>query len=184
MTNVVLNEQIPPGFKFVEASEGGQHDAGTRTVTWAVDTLAPGQSREMSVKVTAASLGDFKHKASVSAARCNKTEAEVSTLVEGLATLVMEVVVLDDPVEVGNDTAYEIRVTNTGSKTETNLQLTCTVPDKMEVRKVQGVAGVQHRIEGKEIVFDVLPKLAPRADAIYRINVRGLAPAPCVSAPE
>ena len=26
------------------------------------------------------------------------------------------------------------------------------------------------------MVFEPLPKLAPRADAIYRVNVRGLAP--------
>ena len=47
---------------------------------------------------------------------------------------------LADGVEVGADTAYEIRVTNTGSKTETNLQLICTVPDKMEFRGARGAA--------------------------------------------
>ena len=31
-------------------------------------------------------------------------------------------------------------------------------------------------MEGKEIIFEPLPKLAPRADAIYRVNVRGIAP--------
>lgn len=176
MSNVVLTQQIPPGFKFVEASADGKHDAANRTVSWALGDMAPNQSKEVNVKVVAAAPGEFKHKAIVSAARCNKTEAETITRVEGLATLTMEVVCLDNPVEVGMDTAYEIRVTNTGTKTETNLQLSCTIPDNMELRGVQGANGVKHRIEGKEIIFDDLPKLAPRADVTYRVNFRGQVP--------
>src|SRR5262249_20620097 len=90
--------------------------------------------------------------------------------------LLMELVDLDDPLEVGAETAYEIRVTNTGTKTETNLQLTCTVPDRMEFKGAKGAGGLAFRVEGKDVVFEPLPKLAPRADAIYRVNVRGLAP--------
>ena len=79
MTNVMLIEQIPPGFKFVEATEDGRHDAANRTVTWTVGELAANQSREVSVKVIAASLGTFTHKANVISARGTKTEAEVAT---------------------------------------------------------------------------------------------------------
>ena len=105
-----------------------------------------------------------------------KADTEIVTRVEGLSALLMELVDLDDPVEVGAETAYEIRVTNTGSKTETNLQLICTVPDKMEFRRARGPANCQHYVEGKDVIFEPLPKLAPRADAIYRVNVRGIAP--------
>ena len=76
---------------------------------------------------------------------------------------------------MGAETSYEIRVTNTGTKTETNLQLTCTVPDKMEFRGARGPAGCQFKQEGRDIIFEPLPRLAPRADAIYRVKVRGLA---------
>src|SRR4029077_16714094 len=70
-------------------------------------------------------------------------------------------------------TAYEIRVTNTGSKTETNLKLVCTIPDEMQFKTAQGPARFHE--QGKDIVFDELPKLAPRADAIYRVMVKGIA---------
>jgi uncharacterized repeat protein (TIGR01451 family) len=87
----------------------------------------------------------------------------------------MELVDLDDPVELGYETSYEIRVTNTGTKTETNVQLICTLPDKMEFRGARAPAGAQFRVENRDIISDPLPRLAPRADAIYRINVKGLA---------
>ncbi len=44
----------------------------------------------------------------------------------------------EDPIEVGGETAYEIRITNTGSKTETDIKLVATMPDKMEFKNAQG----------------------------------------------
>jgi uncharacterized repeat protein (TIGR01451 family) len=174
--NVTISDQIPIGFKFLSASDGGRHDFSTRSVTWFVGDLTPGQSRDVTMEVVAVNTGEHHHKASVSAARGLKTDAEVTTRVEGLPALLMELVDLDDPVEVGADTAYEIRVTNTGSKTETNLQLICTVPEKMEFRGATGAANCKFRVQGKEVIFEPLPRLAPRADVIYRVNVRGIAP--------
>lgn len=175
-SNVTINDVIPDGFKFLSASDGGRYDFPTRTASWFVGDLTPGQSREVSMEVVAINTGNQTHKGSVTAARGLRTEAELTTRVEGLPALLMELVDLDDPVEVGADTAYEIRVTNTGSKTETNLQLVCTIPDKMEFRGAKGAADCRFRLQGRELVFEPLPKLAPRADAIYRVNVRGIAP--------
>ncbi len=174
-SNVTISDQIPLGFKFLSASDGGRHDFATRTVSWFLGDLTPGMSREVTMEVVAVNTGIHKHIASAVAARGLRTETEVITRVEGLPALLMELVDLDDPVEIGADTAYEIRVTNTGSKTETNLQLICVIPDKMEFRGAKGAADCHFRLTGKELVFEALPKLAPRADAIYRVNVRGLA---------
>jgi Domain of unknown function DUF11 len=111
------------------------------------------------------------------AARGLKTEGEAMTRVEGLSALLMELVDTEDPVEVGSETSYEIRVTNTGSKTETNLELVCTIPDKMEFRAAKcNAAGCKFRQEGHDVVFEPLPKLAPRADVVYRVVVKGLQP--------
>lgn len=173
--NVTISDQIPQGFKFVTASDGGRHDFTTRTVSWFLGDLPPGQSREVTLEVVAVNTGEHKHKITVTAARGLKTEAEALTRVEGLSALLMELIDLDDPVEVGADTSYEIHVTNTGSKTETNLQLICTIPDKMEFRGAKCPANCRFHLEGKDVVFEALPKLAPRADAFYRVNVRGTA---------
>ena len=130
----------------------------------------------MSIELLAINPGEFHVQANVTAARGLKSDAEAVTHIEGLSALLMEMVDLDDPVEVGADTAYEIRVTNTGSKTETNLQLVCTIPDKMEFRSATGAGGTRSHLQGKELTFEPIPKLAPRADVIFRVNVRGIAP--------
>jgi uncharacterized repeat protein (TIGR01451 family) len=175
-TNVMLTDVLPAGFKFQAASAGGRHDESTRTVSWMVGDLMPGQSRELTVNVIAASAGDHRQVASVSAARGAKNEVQMVTHVEGLSALLMEMVDVEDPVEVGSETAYEIRVTNTGTKTETNLELVCTLPEKMEFLGAKNGAGSKFRLEGRDVIFEALPRLAPKADVIYRISVRGTGP--------
>jgi uncharacterized repeat protein (TIGR01451 family) len=174
--NVSIIDQVPQGFKFVEASGGGRHDYTTRTVSWFVGDLAPHQAREVNLAVMAVNIGEYKHVAVARAARGLQAEAQAETRVEGLSALLIELVDLDDPIEVGANERYEIRVTNTGSKTETNIQVVCMLPDKMEFWGAQGAGGLRHRVDGKEVVFETLPRLAPQANAIFRVSTRPTAP--------
>jgi uncharacterized repeat protein (TIGR01451 family) len=173
-TNVSVNEIVPAGFKFLNATDGGRHDFATRTVSWFVGEVGPGQTKEVKMEVQAVNPGEFHHKASAQAARGLKTDVDLLSRVEGLSAILLEVVDTEDPIEVGGDTAYEIRITNTGSKTETDIKLVCTVPEKMEFKNSQGPCKCHE--EGKVLVFEPLPKLAPRADAIFRVNVKALQP--------
>jgi uncharacterized repeat protein (TIGR01451 family) len=171
-TNVTVGDMVPVGFKVLAASDGGRHDFSTRTVSWFLGEIAPGQTREVKLEVQAINPGEHKHKATAVGARGLKSEAELMTRVEGLSALLVEMVDTEDPIEVGGETSYEIRISNTGSKTETDIKLIAEVPDKMEFKNAQGPA--KFRAEGKTIVFESIDKLAPRADALFRINVKAL----------
>jgi uncharacterized repeat protein (TIGR01451 family) len=173
--NVTLTDALPAGFKFVQADMGGRHDFATRSVSWFLGEMPPGQSREVNMEVVCVSAGEFVHKLTAQASRGLKVEGEMTTRVEGLSAIQLEMVDLEDPVEINGETIYEIRITNTGTKTETDLKLVCTLPaDKMQFKAATGPSG--YHAEGAEIVFDPLPKLAPRADAIYRVTVKCTTP--------
>ena len=169
-SNVTVSDVVPAGFKVLAASDGGRHDSSTRTVSWFLGEIAAGQTREVKLEVQAVAAGEQKHHATVSGARGLKAEVDKMTRVEGISALMVEMVDTEDPVEVGGDTAYEVRITNTGSKTETDIKLVAVVPDKEDFRDAQGP--VKAHAEGKTIVFDPIEKLAPHADAILRINVK------------
>ncbi|MFO0948690.1 MAG: CARDB domain-containing protein [Planctomycetota bacterium] len=170
--NVKVTATTPPGFKFGGASNGGRHDYATRTIDWFIGTLAPGETKEVSYKCLAIQTGQHNHVVVASGQRGLKAESTVETTVEGIAAILLEVVDIDDPVEVGADTAYEIRVTNQGSREATNVEIHALVPREMQVRGGQGPTN--YRTDGQEVIFAPLPKLAPRADAIYRVFVRGV----------
>src|SRR6516162_1104449 len=119
-----------------------------------IGALRQNRSREVTLAAVSVTAGEHKHSAVARAARGLQAEAETDTRVEGLSALQVELVDLEDPVEVGASVRYEIRVTNTGSKSETNIQVVCTLPDKMELWGAQGAGNGRHRVEGKEIIFE------------------------------
>jgi uncharacterized repeat protein (TIGR01451 family) len=168
-TNVFVTEVIPAGFKFVSTDSGGQFDSATGSVKWYVGELAAGESKEVKLDLLAVGAGQFTHKVLASGSRGMKAQSELKTSVEGLSAILMEVVDVEDPVEVGADTAYEVRVTNTGSKAETDVKLICTLPAQMKLKRVQGP--VKYEVIGNEIVFEPLARLAPRADVVYTVTV-------------
>lgn len=167
-SNVVISDVLPDGFKFVQADNGGRHDFSSRVVSWFVGEIGPGQSREVKMEVIAINPGEHTHKASAMASRGLKVDQDWVTRVEGVSAILMEVVDVEDPVEVGSGTSYEIRVNNTGSKTETDVKLVCSVPPQMEFKSAEGPVRFQQ--VGTEVVFEPLAKLAPRAEAVYRIH--------------
>jgi uncharacterized repeat protein (TIGR01451 family) len=171
--NVTLNEVVPAGFKFHAATNGGRWDESTKSVSWQIGDLPPGETREVSVDLVATAAGDHRLQAQAVAGRGLKAEASTVTRVEGASSLSIDLVDVDDPIEVGGETSYEIRVINSGTKMETNLELICTLPEQCEFKGAKSVSGIRHRVEGREVIFDPVQRLAPKADVIYRVTVRG-----------
>jgi hypothetical protein len=175
-TNVEVQELIPSGFRFHQANHGGQFQEATRTVAWNLGEIPPGQTKEIAVDLVPVEPGEHRVVAHAKAARGLKVEADARTLVEGLPSLFIEVGHVDDPIEVGAETAYEIRVANMGTKTETNVEVVCTIPEQLEFRGAKCSTTLKYRQEGRELIFEPLPRLAPKADVILRIQVKGVAP--------
>jgi Domain of unknown function DUF11 len=175
-TNVEVQELIPAGFKFHQANNGGKYHDATRRVLWNLGELQPGQSKDIAVDLIPIQAGEHRLVAQAQAARGLKSEAEARTMVEGLPSLFIEVGHGDDPLEVGAETTYEIRLANTGTKMETNIEVVCTLPEQLEFRAAKCSTTLRYRLEGREVIFEPLPRLAPKADVIYRVQARGVAP--------
>lgn len=168
--NVLVSDVVPAGFKYVSADNGGRYDHATRTVTWFVGEVAAGQNREMSVELQAINPGEFVHEVTAQAARGLKAAHRLPVKVEGISAILLSVVDLEDPIEVGGDTTYEVRITNTGSKLETDIRLVCEVPEKMLFKGASGPTGFVQN--GQQVTFAPLAQLGPRSEAVYRITVR------------
>jgi len=173
-TNVQVIDTLPPEFEFVEASDGGRFDPATRGVIWNFGSLPAGQKQNVSVKGLAKAAGDPMNQAMARADGGLEAKASISVHLEGVPALLLEVVDLEDPIEVGAETTYEIRVVNQGTSPTTNLQIIATVPDGMTTRDATGPAA--HRLQGQQVIFEKLPSLAPKADALYRVKVVGVKP--------
>ncbi|WP_166819764.1 COG1361 family protein [Thalassoroseus pseudoceratinae] len=172
--NVHIRCAVPRSFGFLGATDFGKFDAASKTVNWFVNQIPPGKEVVVKCDLKALDRGEFPLLAAAKAERGLTCMARHATTVEGIAAILLEVVDIDDPVEVGAETAYEILITNQGTDYATNVQIKLDVPDGMEITNSRGPT--KATVKGQTVFFGALPKLAPRADAIYRVNIKGTKP--------
>jgi len=167
-TDVVLRDVLPGDAAFVRASDGGRLSGGA--VSWELGTLAPGGSRTVSVVLRAGAAGLVRNAATASAHCAEDAGAEVETQVRGVPAILLEVVDVEDPVEVGANETYLVTVTNQGSAPGTNIVVTATAPPQMTLLEARGP--VSGTIDGATATFAPLPSLGPGQQVEFRLEAR------------
>lgn len=170
--NVQVFDAVPAGFRFVEASSGGAYDSQTRQVAWFVGRLEPNATAEVDVQLLPIEVGEQQVSAIVKADSGVSEQAAASTRVEGVASIALDVIDADDPVEVNGETTYEIRVTNRGSRPANQVQVAAKLPSQMEALDVAGPTN--GRVDAAQVIFDPLDQLDAGETEVYRIKVRCL----------
>jgi len=172
--NVRVRHQLPDGCRFLKADHGGSYNADKRSIGWFVGRVKPGQTVTVKAVVASTQLGQQMHRAGAISEQGARAETTFTTKVDGTSSLEVEIHNPDDPVEVGLATTYEIRVRNTGTKADSNVALTCELPEDVELL---GAKGPTRAVAEKgQVVFKGLGELPPGKTALYRIQVRGTAP--------
>jgi len=171
--NLELVAALPRGLKFVETNNEGQYDATSHSVIWSLSELPANETGTVTLTTLAVEAGDLKLQISGKAAMGLTDSIEEDVLVEGVAAIFFELVDVNDPIEVGGETSYEIRVINQGSAAATNVRLVALLPPEMKALNAEGP--VQHTIEQSRVLFEPLGQLAPKADTMYTIKVQGQA---------
>ena len=168
--NVTAKYQIPKGFRFVSADRGGKHEVTTNSIHWFAGRVNPSESSDFRIQLIPHKLGDYSHQAGAVSESGHSCSASAPTRVEGIASLVLEIVDRDDPLEIGAPTVYQIRVSNEGSKAAQNVGLSCEIP--AGVRMVSAKGASSHSTTNEMLVFDALRLLPPGKTAIYEVEVR------------
>jgi uncharacterized repeat protein (TIGR01451 family) len=171
---VEVGDTLPAGLDFVSATDGGHYDSVSRTILWRLPGMQAGAHQKVAYRVKAVGVGEMPDRAAARTDTASDVKADATFTVEGIPAMSLEVVDLEDPIEVGSDLTYEIRVVNQGSCPCTNIVIGAVVPDGCAPREGSGPSAV--KINAQEVSFEPLPKLAVKADAVYRVKVRGLQP--------
>lgn len=168
--DLVIEDQLPAGVKFVSATDGGIAQAGR--VRWNLGTLAAGASRKVSVTVMPDQPATLTNTVTATATCAEGVKASVKTAVAGIPAVLLEVIDVDDPIRVGNNETYVITVTNQGSAPDTNIRIVCALEDTQEY--VSSGGATNGRLSGNQVVFEPLATLAPKAKATWRVVVKAV----------
>ena len=172
--NVQVRYKVPSGFDFVSADRGAQYDSATGLVTWFVGRLEGNQNAEIKVTLLARQSGEFKHLARASSEHGAVADAEFMTTVEATPLLAVQVRDLEDPVEVGAEMGYEIRVRNEGSASAKGVTLACELADGMAL--VQAEGPVDFVAERNTVVFRSLPEVGAGQTMVFKVKVKVATP--------
>ncbi|MDB5385680.1 MAG: omcB 2 [Planctomycetaceae bacterium] len=171
--NVRISQKVHSGFEFARADHGGQWDSQGRTVSWYLGHLDAGQSMAVELELMPKETGEFQQQFRVVGDSGAQATAEVATRVEGAASLVMEVKDGDDPVEVGTETMFEVRVRNDGSKSAHKVAISLELPPDVELVNVDGPT--KHLFESGMLIFKPLAELAAGDSATFKVFIKATA---------
>lgn len=169
-----ISATVPSGSTFVSADNGGQLSGNT--VVWNVGTLsAEGGQRSVSMEVRAEAATTLSTTATAECACAAQVSDTCETRVEGIPAILLEVVDSNDPIMIGEEVTYVIRVTNQGSAPGTGIRIVCELPEQETFVSAGGAtAGT---LSGNTVTFAPLPNLPPKARAEFRVTVRANAEA-------
>ena len=170
--NLVLEETVQAGARVNSASDTGRVEAGR--VVWNLPELAPKQSQTVKVNLQPQAVGSIDTATRATAYCAADAAAESKTAILGIPAVLLEVVDLTDPVEIGKSTTYVITATNQGTATDINVRIIAELEKAMEFVSGEGATALVSG--GNRIEFAPLPKLGPGAKAEWRVNAKAVAP--------
>jgi len=164
LNNVVVTDTAPAATTIVAAP--GAQTSGNKA-TWTIASLAAGQKQTFSLKLTSKTAGN--HCNAVTAAGGGLSDsAQACTVWRGIAAVLLEVVDDPDPIQVGENNTYTIRVTNQGFADIHNVKIVAAFDDE-----TTPVSSAQGTVSGQTVNFPVVASVAPKQAVTYTITVKG-----------
>jgi uncharacterized repeat protein (TIGR01451 family) len=170
-TNVDLIARLPRGLKFVSANNQGQYDANSNAVYWSLQQLAAGQSGRVELVTLPAEPGQHAIEFEATADLNQKSSVSKPLAVEYLVELFCEIDDLTDPIEIGGETAYRVKVTNQGLQAATNIRLNVEFPSGIQPTAVSG--NIPNQIQGQRVAFSAIDRLDPQQETVVTISAKG-----------
>ncbi|GAA5508814.1 hypothetical protein [Novipirellula caenicola] len=171
-THVEIKAQLDRGFTFVSTDFEGQYDPSQHAVSWYLESLPKGGRGKVPLTLLPVEEGNRKIVLDARADLGVIAKSESSVVVESLAEMTFQITDSADPIEVGGESIYEIRVKNSGSRDDSNVRVQLQLPPGIERIASDGEAQEDGR---GGIFFAPKPLLAANSELVYRVRVRGAA---------
>lgn len=169
--NVELVTYLPKGMKYVTSDNHGQYDTQSHAVFWSLEELPANQPGNVHVSVLPIEPGKHKLKTDVTADLGLQEVCEHAVAVEGSAELSFIISDMADPIEVGSETTYEIKVRNRGSKAATQIRLSLELPSAL--KPTSGDGPTRGSVQGQQVNFAPLDRLGPGKEVVFKAHAEG-----------
>jgi uncharacterized repeat protein (TIGR01451 family) len=170
ITDIQVVDAAPTPTRILTA-EGAETQTERRAV-WNIARLEGGAARQFTVTLTTSTPGTHVNKVVAVADDGTRRSAEAATLWKGMPAMLLEVVDTEDPLMVGEETVYIIKVTNQGTAADGNVQIVAKFP--RNITPVAGTGATAGTIENNVVTFEPRRSLDAKESITYRIRAKGV----------
>jgi uncharacterized repeat protein (TIGR01451 family) len=168
--NLQLGAMLPVQSTFVSASEGGAPKEGEpNQVAWKVADIQAGGEQTFELKCELEKAGPNRIQVAALGDGDLRNTTFISTVVEALADLDLEVRDPKGPMPVGEEVAFEVIVKNRGTQAADNVSVFAFFSEGVEPVQVQGQ---RYHIEPGKVILDPILKLGPGEQVVVKIMAR------------
>jgi uncharacterized repeat protein (TIGR01451 family) len=150
------------------ASDNGM--VAANKATWKVGALNPGESKNFSAKLTSAAAGEVALDSSASGYCCPVATAVAKVQYKGIAGILLEMIDVTDPIEVGAEETYVITVTNQGTAADKNVKVTCKLDGNMDFVSCTGTT--VGTFKDGAVEFAPVASLDTKAKGVWKVVVK------------
>ncbi|CAE7521231.1 omcB [Symbiodinium necroappetens] len=165
--DVKVTADMPAGIKNLAFSSQRLERRGN-TVT--IGDLAPGEARSFNFTFEPNKVGDYSSSFTATGYCVDQQVKTVNTDVKGIPAIRIEVIDKNDPVRVGEEAHYEVRVKNQGSAKGLDINLVAMIPEQMEFVRAEGDRTAEYT--RNMITFEPVPELAPGDIEVWNLFLK------------
>ncbi|MEM6469787.1 MAG: hypothetical protein AAF802_09570 [Planctomycetota bacterium] len=170
--NLELSVQLDRGFTFVKTNNQGQYDPSRHAVFWSLHSLPAGTDASVDLTLLPVEEGTRLLRADVTADLGVTAFSENQVSVDSLAELTFSISDTADPIEIGGQTVYEIRVNNSGSRDDTNVEVLLQLPQGLQL-----IEEGDFTPKGQGYVaFPPRALLKANDEMVFRVKAQGIQP--------
>lgn len=170
--DLVLRQTFAGNVEIVNATGNAGREG--REAVWQLQPLEPGQSAQVSLTVTADEPTELQTSVIANAFCAQPISGNVATRFTGIASLLVEVVDTNDPVNIGEEEIYQILVRNQGSAEDTNIRIVANLPEGMEHVRSTGPGEAPAQAAEQGAVTFTIPRLGPGQQATMTVIGRAV----------
>ena len=164
---------IPAGASYISSNDGGKFDSQSGQIEWQVGSLRPGAVRVLEFLCVLETPGENRIDILAQAEDDLRITKTVVTSVEALADLKLHVNDPKGPISVGQDSVYEVKIVNRGTKAAEHIEVVGYFSEGIEPVEVRGWRG---EVSTGQVVFEPIGTLAAGQELVIRITARANRP--------
>jgi uncharacterized repeat protein (TIGR01451 family) len=175
--SVVVAAQVPTAGRPESVAPKGKWVAEARTFYWSIPELPPGSSEVFNIQVRMGAIGLFSLRTGAKAQGVQPVNRTHNTDIKGVSKLAMSVTEPRGVLDEGEESSYEIRVRNEGSKEAERIQIKGVVAENLQVLSVTDAGprgGNLQTPDPQTALFQQIDRLPPGSEVTMSFRVRAV----------